>query len=63
MYQTLMEKDRRTRLQNQDRLRDLRRRHEAEVSVLCAHDPMEFERLAGRGMHVPQPPIGRAAAA
>ncbi|HLL13222.1 MAG TPA: hypothetical protein VK570_19315, partial [Rubrivivax sp.] len=49
MYQTLMEKDRRARLDNQQRLRDLRRDH-SEVRVFCAHDPDEFEQLAGRAM-------------
>ncbi len=49
MYQTLMEKDRHARLGNQQRLRDLRRNH-GEVRLFCAHDPDEFERLAGRPM-------------
>lgn len=48
MYQTLMEKDRRLRLANQARLRAFAARHAAEVRVCCAHDPVEFERLAGR---------------
>jgi hypothetical protein len=55
MYQTLMEKDRKLRLGNQERLRDLRRRHGAKVQVMCSHDPIEFERVAGRAMGVPQP--------
>ncbi len=61
MYQTLMEKDRRLRLHNQHRLRDLRRAQGQAASVLCAHDPVEFERLAGRGMDVPA--MGQPAAA
>jgi glyoxylase-like metal-dependent hydrolase (beta-lactamase superfamily II) len=52
-YQTMLEKDRRARLGNQQRLRELRRRHGSEVEVLCAHDPVEFERASGRGMDVP----------
>ena len=52
-YQTMMEKDRQARLANQARLRDLRRAHGDEVQVLCAHDPVEFERLAGRPMGTP----------
>ena len=40
LYQTLMEKDRRKRLANQRRLRDLRRRHGAEVRICCGHDPL-----------------------
>lgn len=53
LYQTLMEKDRRRRLGNQRRLRDLKRRHGAEVRICCGHDPVEFEQLTGRSMDVP----------
>ncbi len=52
-YQTLMEKDRRSRLHNQSRLRDLKRREGDTIDLLCAHDPVEFERVAGRPMSVP----------
>jgi hypothetical protein len=45
-YQTLMEKDRRARLANQERLRQLRREHAADVEVFCSHDTVEFQRLA-----------------
>ena len=55
MYQTLMEKDRRARLANQQRLRELRRDHR-DVRVFCAHDPQEFEQLAGRPMSA-SPPV------
>ncbi|HEU4621205.1 MAG TPA: MBL fold metallo-hydrolase [Burkholderiaceae bacterium] len=48
LYQTMMQKDRRARLMNQSRLRELRRRHGAEVEVMCAHDVTEFERMSGR---------------
>jgi glyoxylase-like metal-dependent hydrolase (beta-lactamase superfamily II) len=48
-YQWMMEKDRRARLHNQQRLRALRA-SPAGVDVFCAHDPAEFERLAGREM-------------
>jgi glyoxylase-like metal-dependent hydrolase (beta-lactamase superfamily II) len=50
MYQTLMEKDRRARLDNQQRLRDLRHHHGSEVQLCCSHDPGEYEVLAGRGL-------------
>jgi glyoxylase-like metal-dependent hydrolase (beta-lactamase superfamily II) len=53
MYQTLMEKDRRARLWNQGRLRELCREHGAHVTVMCGHDPVEFERLAGRPFGAP----------
>jgi glyoxylase-like metal-dependent hydrolase (beta-lactamase superfamily II) len=52
-YQTLMEKDRKARLWNQERLRDLKRKHGAEVRITSSHDPVEFERLAGRPAKVP----------
>jgi glyoxylase-like metal-dependent hydrolase (beta-lactamase superfamily II) len=44
-YQTLMEKNRRQRLANQERLRELVKAHGSEVTVFCAHDAVEFERL------------------
>lgn len=47
-YQWMMEKNRRARLWNQQRLRDLRRRRGGEITVFCAHDVLEFEALAGR---------------
>ena len=45
MYQQLMQKDGRLRRLNQDRLRELVLRHDRDVRVFCAHDPLEFERL------------------
>ena len=53
LYQTMMEKDRRARLANQQRLRGLRRAHGDEVTVCCGHDPIEFERLTGHAMDTP----------
>jgi glyoxylase-like metal-dependent hydrolase (beta-lactamase superfamily II) len=58
-YQTLMEKDRWARLHNQRRLRHLVRRHGEDVTVFCAHDPVEFERLASRNLDVPMPPAAQ----
>lgn len=55
MYQRLMEKNRRARLWNQERLRALRREHGTEVAIVSGHDPIEFERLAGRALHEPPP--------
>ncbi|MEW6058431.1 MAG: MBL fold metallo-hydrolase [Bdellovibrionota bacterium] len=52
-YQWMMEKDRAFRLWNQRRLRELRRASEREVEVFCAHDVIEFERLAGRSAEIP----------
>lgn len=53
LYQTMMEKDRRSRLHNQERLRELRRAHGGEVTILGSHDPVEFERASGRPLDVP----------
>jgi glyoxylase-like metal-dependent hydrolase (beta-lactamase superfamily II) len=53
MYQLLMDKDRRARLNNQARLRQLRHEHGARVEVFCSHDVVEFERLAGRPAALP----------
>lgn len=46
-YQRMMEVDRTARLHNQARLRRLATTHGAEVRLFCAHDPVEFEILAG----------------
>jgi glyoxylase-like metal-dependent hydrolase (beta-lactamase superfamily II) len=54
-YQALMEQDRRARLANQRRLRGLVARHGGAVRVFCAHDAVEFERLA----HAAPPPAAR----
>jgi glyoxylase-like metal-dependent hydrolase (beta-lactamase superfamily II) len=61
-YQWMMEKDRRSRLTNQNRLRALRRDHPREVEVFCSHDLLEFERLSGRSFEVPPERIVRPAA-
>ena len=45
-YQTMMEVDRTLRFENQDRLRKLSLDRSAGVRILCAHDPVEFERAA-----------------
>ncbi|HEY0625165.1 MAG TPA: MBL fold metallo-hydrolase [Allosphingosinicella sp.] len=45
-YQTMMEVDRDRRLANQDRLRGLSLDEKAAVRIICAHDPVEFERCA-----------------
>lgn len=52
-YQTLMEKDRPARLENQQRLRELKRSAGSRVEIFCAHDPIEFERLSGRPLGTP----------
>ena len=48
-YQTMMEVDRKQRLANQERLRELKRAHGGEVTIFCSHDMKELEALqAGR---------------
>ena len=44
-YQWMMEKDRRARLANQDRLRELKATTPG-IEIMCGHDPEEFERAA-----------------
>lgn len=53
LYQTLMEKDRRMRLWNQNRLRQLVATYGNEVLVVSSHDVVEFERFAGRAHTTP----------
>jgi len=61
-YQWMMEKDGRARLENQQRLRALRRSHGSEIDIVCGHDPVEFERLASRPADSPTPPSTGATA-
>jgi glyoxylase-like metal-dependent hydrolase (beta-lactamase superfamily II) len=44
-YQTMMEVDRKQRLANQDRLRDLKRARGGELTIFCSHDMKELEAL------------------
>ena len=39
--------DKEARLANQERLRELRPRHGHEVRIFSAHDPVEYDELAG----------------
>jgi glyoxylase-like metal-dependent hydrolase (beta-lactamase superfamily II) len=43
LYQRLMEADRRARLLNQQRLRELASQHAGQVHIFSAHDAVEFE--------------------
>jgi glyoxylase-like metal-dependent hydrolase (beta-lactamase superfamily II) len=58
-YQWMMEKDREARLANQLRLRTLRASRQ-DVRLVCGHDPIEFERVAGRPMSELPAPVQRA---
>ncbi len=46
IFQNLVQMDGSTRVANQQRLRELKRDHGHEVTLFCAHDPVEFETLA-----------------
>jgi glyoxylase-like metal-dependent hydrolase (beta-lactamase superfamily II) len=43
-FQSIVQADGKHRLQNQERLRELARRHSAEVTLICSHDPVELDR-------------------
>jgi glyoxylase-like metal-dependent hydrolase (beta-lactamase superfamily II) len=49
-YQTMMEVARDQRLGNQNRLRRLSIDRAGQVKILCAHDPVEFERAVARAL-------------
>jgi glyoxylase-like metal-dependent hydrolase (beta-lactamase superfamily II) len=53
LYQWLMQKDGVARRWNQGRLRALAAAHVAEVRLMCSHDPIEFEWMAGRTLDEP----------
>ncbi|MBO3462660.1 MAG: MBL fold metallo-hydrolase [Aetokthonos hydrillicola CCALA 1050] len=44
-YQWLMEVDRKTRLRNQERLRELSVSHSNDVRLFCSHDAIEFKKF------------------
>lgn len=48
VFQRVVEVEGRARVRNQARLRELVRRHGAEVTVMSAHDPVELARLRER---------------
>jgi glyoxylase-like metal-dependent hydrolase (beta-lactamase superfamily II) len=52
-YQRMMEVDRKSRLENQERLRELIRDRGHLLRVISAHDPVEFERARRFGLHLP----------
>jgi glyoxylase-like metal-dependent hydrolase (beta-lactamase superfamily II) len=47
LMELAVQTDSRQRLHNQTRLRQLAATHRDEVDIFCAHDPVEFARLAG----------------
>jgi glyoxylase-like metal-dependent hydrolase (beta-lactamase superfamily II) len=57
LYQTMMEKDRRSRLANQRRLRALKHARASDVTILCAHDAVEYERAVGESPAIRPAPI------
>lgn len=53
LYQTMMEKDRKSRIWNQMRLRRLKKYYSSQIEIFCSHDVFEFERLTGRSPSIP----------
>jgi glyoxylase-like metal-dependent hydrolase (beta-lactamase superfamily II) len=53
MFQRLMATSGSKRRHNVERLRELQRDHARRVTLFCSHDPIEFERLAGRPLGEP----------
>ena len=51
-YQTMMEVDRAQRLDNQHRLRELKRQHGGEVTIFCSHDQKQLEAMQRRAASV-----------
>ncbi len=47
LFQNVVGLDRRARLANQERLRQLRRDHGGQVEMFCSHDPSDLARLSG----------------
>ncbi|PXY30937.1 MBL fold metallo-hydrolase [Prauserella muralis] len=47
VFERVVQTDRQARLRNQERLRELAAGHGDEVSVFCAHDPVELRRSLG----------------
>jgi glyoxylase-like metal-dependent hydrolase (beta-lactamase superfamily II) len=47
-YQTMMEVDRRERLRNQRRLRDLSLSYADQVTLFCSHDATDLQRMQQR---------------
>ena len=43
LFQNLSGSDRKARLSNQERLRELARAHGDQVKLFCSHDPRELE--------------------
>lgn len=48
-FQNLVGANRKLRMQNQERLRELAREHPGDVELICAHDPVELDRALAAG--------------
>lgn len=53
-YQRMMEKDRKARLWNQDRLRALKRDHSDRIDLFSGHDALELEDAWARSLPIPR---------
>jgi hypothetical protein len=61
-YQRVMAANNETRLNNQTRLRELKRAHGREIRLFCAHDSKELEALSSARLQ-PAPVIAPPLAA
>lgn len=48
VFQSITELDRRARLENAAKLRELQRTEHARVDIFCAHDPLQLEQMRAR---------------
>jgi hypothetical protein len=45
IFEKLVQTEKKKRIKNLERLRDLSLQNRSEVKVFCAHDPVEFDHL------------------
>jgi len=57
LFQRILATDNVLRVQNQQRLRDLKRDHGDEVEVFCAHSPEDLEAMRTRSIKQPTPTV------
>jgi glyoxylase-like metal-dependent hydrolase (beta-lactamase superfamily II) len=60
-YQQVYQANRRRRLENQARLRDLHARRSDTIRIICSHDPVYFDRLSARARWREMAEAGRVA--
>lgn len=48
LFQSIVQMDGASRMANQLRLRELKQQHHQDVTLFCAHDPVELAQLSGQ---------------